>query len=168
MLEKIKNKIEVFIRDLFINSIAASKLTPKSVRYIIYRIYGLEVFSKNISPNCFFGSNNVKIGRGSFINYNCFFDNSEKITIGENCSLAMDVLVCTSTHKISDNKKRGGELIGLPVIIKNGCWIGALATILPGVTVEDGCVIAAGAVVTKSTDANGVYAGVPAIRVKDI
>ncbi|MBR1536811.1 MAG: hypothetical protein IJ630_07725 [Treponema sp.] len=46
-------------------------------------------------------------------------------------------------------------------------WIGANVTILDGVTVASGCVLAAGSVVTKSTEPNGVYAGVPARRIKE-
>lgn len=52
--------------------------------------------------------------------------------------------------------------------VGDGCWIGANATILPGVTVAPGCVIAAGAVVTKDTEPDGLYAGVPARRVRDL
>ncbi|MDE6864117.1 MAG: hypothetical protein K2J41_07020 [Eubacterium sp.] len=51
---------------------------------------------------------------------------------------------------------------------KKGCWICIDSTILPGVTVEDGCVIAAGSIVTKSTYPNGLYAGAPAQRIKDL
>ena len=51
--------------------------------------------------------------------------------------------------------------------IKDNVWIGANVTILDGVTVASGCVLAAGSVVTKSTEPNGVYAGVPARRIKE-
>ena len=53
------------------------------------------------------------------------------------------------------------------VIIKRDVWIGANATILKGVTIEEGCVIAAGAVVTRSTEPFGIYAGVPASRIAE-
>lgn len=51
--------------------------------------------------------------------------------------------------------------------IKDNVWIGANVTILDGVIVESGCILAAGAVLTKSTEPNGIYAGVPAKRIKD-
>jgi acetyltransferase-like isoleucine patch superfamily enzyme len=54
------------------------------------------------------------------------------------------------------------------VRIGNGCWIGAGVTILPGVTIGEGCVIGAGSVVTRSTEANGLYVGMPARRVREL
>jgi len=53
-----------------------------------------------------------------------------------------------------------------PVVIGNNCWIGGGATILAGVHIGDGCVIAAGSVVTKSVAANSIVAGVPAKVIK--
>jgi maltose O-acetyltransferase len=55
-----------------------------------------------------------------------------------------------------------------PVIIERGCWIGMGATILPGITIAEGCVIAADCTVTKSTAPNGLYAGTPARRIKNL
>lgn len=52
--------------------------------------------------------------------------------------------------------------------MEDGCWLGGNVTVLPGVTIGRGCVIAAGAVVTKSCDPNGLYAGVPARRIRDL
>ncbi|WP_372495087.1 acyltransferase [Nocardioides pinisoli] len=50
----------------------------------------------------------------------------------------------------------------------NGAWIGAAVTVLPGVTIGPGCVVAAGSVVTADCQANGLYAGVPARRIRDL
>lgn len=55
-----------------------------------------------------------------------------------------------------------------PITVGDGCWIGARAVILPGVTIGDGCVIAAGAVVSKDCAPNGMYAGVPARRIREL
>lgn len=63
---------------------------------------------------------------------------------------------------------RGGEVISMPIKIGGGCWIGARAVILPGVTVGNGCIIGAGAVVAKDCEPDGMYAGVPAKRVRDL
>jgi maltose O-acetyltransferase len=56
--------------------------------------------------------------------------------------------------------------MGIPVTIEDGCWIGANATVLPGVRIAGGTVIAAGAVVTRDCEPNSLYAGVPATRIK--
>ena len=52
-----------------------------------------------------------------------------------------------------------------PVTIGNRCWISSNTIILPGVTIDNGCVIACGAVVTKDCDEYGVYAGIPAKKI---
>lgn len=142
----IKGRLKNYARDLFINGIASSVLTPKFVRYYMYKLYGMELKTKNINPGCFVGGNKIKIGKNSFINYKCFFDNSGEIIIGDNCHVAMEVLFCSSTHEIGRSEQRAGKGSGAPIIIENGCWIGARATVLPGVTIEKGCIIAAGSV----------------------
>jgi maltose O-acetyltransferase len=53
-------------------------------------------------------------------------------------------------------------------VIEDGCWIGAGATILPGVTVRAGCIVASGAIVTKDCEPNGLYAGNPARRIREL
>lgn len=165
-----KNKgSSIFVRDLFINKIAASKITPKRIRMFLYKRWGLEI-EGGISPGSFIGGHDIKIGRNSFVNYNCFFDGLAPIKIGKNCFIAMEVMFCTSTHKIQteNGEKRIGDSYGLPITVEDNCWIGARATILPGVTVGKGCIIAAGAVVAKDCAPDGFYAGVPAKRIKDI
>lgn len=90
------------------------------------------------------------------------------ITIGNNCFIAMNCVLTTSTHEIGDSKRRAGNNRLLPIIIEDGCWLGTNVTVLPGVTIGRGCIIAAGAVVTKNCEPNGMYAGVPARRIKDL
>jgi maltose O-acetyltransferase len=77
-------------------------------------------------------------------------------------------MFCTSTHEIGSRERRGGKSISIPIKVGNGCWIGARSMILPGVTIGDGCIIAAGSVVTKDCEPNGLYAGTPAKRIKDL
>ncbi|KOF08179.1 hypothetical protein AC739_19530 [Planococcus glaciei] len=134
----------------------------------MYNLYGINIKTKSIRPKCYFGGKNIKIGKGTTVNGRCYFENLEKIYIGEYCDIAMDVLFCTSTHEFGSKEKRAGKAYGKAIIVENGCWIGARATILPGVTIKEGCVIAAGSVVTKNCEANGLYMGFPAKRVRDL
>ncbi|QJA09391.1 acyltransferase [Romboutsia sp. CE17] len=75
-------------------------------------------------------------------------------------------MFCTSTHKIGDKSKRAGNFYSQNIKVGNGCWIGARATILPGVIIEDGCIIAAGSVVSKNCESNYLYAGIPAKKIR--
>lgn len=79
-----------------------------------------------------------------------------------------DVLIGPGVYLISVNHHHRKELELKPVLIKKNAWIGAKATILPGVTVGENAVVAAGAVVTKDVPANTVVAGMPAKVIKKI
>ena len=80
----------------------------------------------------------------------------------------MGVMFVTSSHRIGMPGRRAGPLQHQPIKVEDGAWIGAGAMILPGCTVAQGCVVAAGAVVIRSCEPNGLYAGVPAKRIKDL
>jgi acetyltransferase-like isoleucine patch superfamily enzyme len=122
-----------------------------------------------VSPGCFFGAANVVIGEGTFVNHDCFFDGSARIEIGAGCNIGMEVMFCTSTHDIGTRERRAAlPTVGRPIVVGDGCWIGARTTVLPGVTIGHGCVIAAGALVTADTGPDGVYAGSPARRIRDL
>ena len=90
------------------------------------------------------------------------------ITIGENSWIGCNVSFVCITHEIDKREKRAGKPIFKPIKVGNGCWIGADVTILPGVSIADGCIVGAGAVVTRSTQPDGLYAGNPAKRIKDL
>ncbi|NCT37386.1 acyltransferase [Bacillus sp. EB93] len=163
-----EKNIKVITRDLTVNKIASSVLCVRSIRYLIYKIYGIKTRTRNIAPRCFFGGRNVVIGRECFINYGCFFENSDLIEIGNSCSIGMEVMFCNATHEIGNTSNRAGKYYGKPIRVGDGCWIGTRAIIMPGVTIGEGCIIAAGAVVTKDCEPNGLYAGVPAKRIKEL
>lgn len=133
----------------------------------MYRRLGLNVAGR-LRSGCFFDGGDVTIDRDTFVNYECYFDaRYAPIRIGPGCSIAPQVMIATTTHEI-DHPQRAGRVIGRPVSIGAGCWIGARATILPGAMVGDRCVIAVGAVVTSDCEPDGLYAGVPARRVRDL
>ncbi|MFE7416410.1 acyltransferase [Rhodococcus sp. NPDC057529] len=121
-----------------------------------------------ISPGVWFGSKRVSIGANTFINYGCMFNTSAPVSIGRNCDVGMGVLFVTSTHELGDPQKRAGRALVKPVSIGDGVWIGARAVILPGVRIASGSVIAAGAIVTDDIEANAMYAGTPARKIRDL
>jgi maltose O-acetyltransferase len=157
-----------YFRNIALNWVAASHLTPRTVRYLIYRAVGIQLGTRNISPGCFVGGPDLSIGRKCFVNYGCFFDVSAPIEIGDDCYIGMQTLICTSTHDMGDSDRRAGRLRAESVRIGHGVWIGARVTILPGVTIGDGCVIGAGSTVLRDCKPDSVYAGTPARLVRDI
>lgn len=127
---------------------------------------------------CGFGDN-IRIGNNVSINYRCTFIDSNCITIGDDVLIAPGVQINTATHpielanRLTENWKPGDQQYrwrtrALPVVIGNGVWIGANVTILGGVNIGDGAVVAAGAVVTKDVPAKTLVGGVPAKIIKQL
>ncbi len=144
-----------------------SPLLPLAVRRTLLRAGGVKLGMMVWGlDRCFFESPRVSIGTGSAVNGGCWFEGASEITIGENCLVGPEVLVLTSTHALSADGEISRTPASRPVTVGDGSWIGARATILPGVTIGAGAMIAAGAVVTADCEAGGVYGGVPARRIR--
>jgi maltose O-acetyltransferase len=157
------------LRHLWVNAIGGWCLTPRLVRFLIYRSAGLGVRTANIFPGCRFeGPGGTTIGPGSFVNSECYFEAAAPIRIGRECQIAMQVMITTSTHVVGPEGLVSRAPTGAAVTIGNGCWLGARCLVLPGVTIGDGVVVAAGAVVTEDCAPHGLYAGSPAVRRRDL
>lgn len=165
------NNSSQLIWNFVANTVSSSHLIPSGIRVNILKKMGMVIGSGNsIRPGCYFRSPDVRIGSGSWVNNDCFFDNDFgcEIEIGENCGIGMNVLFCSSSHEIGTSRGRAGKDIKQGIKIGNGCWVGSRVTIHPGVEIKEGCVIASGAVVIKDCEPNGLYAGVPAKRKRNL
>jgi acetyltransferase-like isoleucine patch superfamily enzyme len=111
-------------------------------------------------------SRNVHVGRGCFINIGCVLDASELIQIGDAVALGQHVLMTTNSHASDHPERRAGELVPRPIVVGDGAWIAARAVLLPGVTVGEGAIVTAGAVVTRSIPPHTLAGGVPARSIK--
>ena len=109
---------------------------------------------------------NIEVGRNVFINSGCTFQDQGGISIGDGSLIGHQVSIATINH-FPDPEERGSMTFG-PVRIGRNVWIGDHATLLPGIEIGDGAIIAAGAVVTKNVESRAVAAGVPAKPVKKI
>jgi maltose O-acetyltransferase len=152
----------------YVNVVGASPLMTADTRFRIYRWAGIETETRDIGPACYFHSSAIRVGPDSLINHGCHFENVAPVDIGARCALAPGVMVITSTHEIGGPERRQGDWGVLPVRVEDGCWIGARSVLCPGVVVGAGCLIAAGAVVRESCEPNGLYAGVPARRLREL
>ena len=92
------------------------------------------------------------------------------VTIGSHVNLAQGITVTALNHNFEDPNKRIDEqgISTTPVTIEDDVWIGANAVVLPGVTIGNHSVVAAGAVVTKDVPPHSLVAGVPAKVIKQI
>lgn len=103
---------------------------------------------------------NISLGENVFINSGCHFQDQGSITIGNNVLIGHNVTITTLNH--NEEPKNRGDMIPKPVTIEDNVWIGSDVTIIPGIVVGEGAILAAGSVVTKDVDRRTVVAGVPA------
>ena len=108
----------------------------------------------------------TQIGKNVFINHDCTFLDIGGITIEDDVLIGPKVSLITESHPLNPTERK--SLLVKPIVIKRNAWIGAGATILPGVTIGENAVVAAGAIVSKYVPANTVVAGIPAKVVKNI
>ncbi len=153
-----------------LRSALGSELIPAFVRTRMLRRLGARMHpTACIWSNCVLRSVDLDLGRNVFINVGFFFDGAARLTVEENVRIGQFVRVITATHEIGPSSQRCRvEASHAPVRIGRGSWIGAGVTLMPGVAVAPGCVVAAGSLVLASTERDGLYAGVPARRIRDL
>ncbi|HIR99457.1 MAG TPA: sugar O-acetyltransferase [Candidatus Coproplasma avistercoris] len=140
--------------------------TAEELRALMSELVGYEVDEGfGLFPPIYsdFGRN-IKLGRNVFINSGCCFQDQGGIELGDGCMIGHQVVIATLNHDLMPERR--ASMIPAKVTLGRNVWVGAHATILPGVTIGDNSVVAAGAVVTKDVPANCVAAGVPARVVK--
>ena len=120
--------------------------------------------SRVMPPITVVRGNSVKIGRGVVIMNNALMMAAGGITIDDGVMVAANAQLISNNHDLYDH----AVLTCKPVHLKRNCWIGAGATILPGVTVGENAVVGAGSIVTRDVEENTVVAGNPARVVKKL
>jgi len=106
------------------------------------------------------------IGKNVFINFDCVFLDLGGITIEDDVFIAPKVSLLAEGHPVGAEDRH--SLVPGRIHIRKNAWIGAGATILPGVSIGENAVVAAGAVVSKDVPANTVVGGIPARHIKNI
>ena len=131
------------------------------VRNAIWRFAGVRLGEQSTLHTGIrvFDPRNIKVGEGTIIGYACFIDGRDKVTIGDHTDIASEVMIYSQEHDLS---AADFSAHGAPVVIGNYVFIGPRAIILPGVTIGDGAVVAAAAVVTKDVAPYTIVGGVPA------
>lgn len=118
----------------------------------------------------------IQVGDDVFINGNCTFQDSNRITLGNRVIIAPDTKLHCGAHALDATKRFGTRADGShylitytkPITIGDDVWVGGNVTIIGGVTIGNNVVVGAGAVVTKDVPANTVVGGVPAKVIKPL
>lgn len=136
---------------------------------LLRELFGAVGDGANIHPRfaCDYGAN-IRIGRRGFINYNCVFLDCAPIEIGDDLQMGPAVQLYTATHPLDRSTRAAGLEYARPIRIGSRVWIGGGAIVLPGVTLGDGCVVGAGAVVTRDLPAGSLAVGNPARIIRSL
>lgn len=161
--------IKIFIVDLiewFLNYIVAH-IPCWYVRKFFYKLFGMKIGKKSrILMGLYVRKPwRIVIGSGSIINEKCFLDGRGYIKIGNNVSISIYSKILTATHL---SKSDTFEYVEYPVIIEDNVWMGINSIILPGSTLYDNSILAAGSVLIKQKVINErslIYSGIPAIKI---
>jgi len=148
------------VRDFWIR--ATGKLPFNELRVVVYRyLFGVNIAEgARIEGGCtIWGPKRVTIGPGTVVNRDVILDGRFPLTIGSFVSISVRSVILTLEHDLGDPEFRA---VGAPVQIGDRVFIGTGSIVLPGVTIGDGAVVAAGAVVTKDVEPFTIVGGVPA------
>jgi putative colanic acid biosynthesis acetyltransferase WcaF len=136
------------------------------LKIIILRIFGSKI-GKGVRIN---PSVNIKypwhleIGDHTWIGERVWIDNLTKVTIGSNCCISQGAMLLTGNHNY---KKSTFDLIVNEIVLENGAWVGAQATVCPGITCKSHSILAVGSVATKDLEAYSIYQGNPSVKVRE-
>lgn len=156
---------------IYLPSNSACRLCVNIRSFILKGIFTNVGINVNVARGVKFGrGSNIIIGDYSGIGEDSCIVCMDRVVIGSDVMIGPEVMILTGGH---DYKKpnvllRKQEIITAPVTIGNDCWIGSRAIILPGVSICDRVIIAAGSIVTKPIIESGIYGGNPARKIKDI
>jgi putative colanic acid biosynthesis acetyltransferase WcaF len=162
-----KNKLVViawyFANRIFLNSYY---LPISSLKVFVLKLFGAKIGKNvNIKPKV-----NIKypwkltIGDYTWIGEHVWIDNLDDVRIGKNCCLSQGAMLLCGNH---NHTKPTFDLITKPIILKDGAWVGAQAVVCPGVTMENNAILTVSSVATKNLEANSIYQGNPAVKIKD-
>ncbi len=158
------NAIEICAK---LNALPATEETARE--RAIRELFGAAGRNPTVLPTfCCDNGKNIRVGENFLANYNVTILDIAPVTIGDYVMIGPNTLITTVNHPLSPAGRRRHLGQARPVAIGRDVWIGGNCTILPGVTIGNNAVIAAGAVVTKDVPDNCVVAGVPARKIKDI
>jgi maltose O-acetyltransferase len=144
-----------------------------AIKRIILRRLGITIGegSSVCSGVQFFGGGRVVFGAECWVGQNITFYTSvgADIIVGDRCDLAPQTCFMAGSHEIGDRSRRAGPGKSATIVVKDGCWIGVASVILGGAIIGESCMVAARSLVlTGGYDANGLYAGSPIKRRREL
>lgn len=163
------SKSELFRRVLWGLTIPLFRFSPRT--FFGWRRFLLRLFGANIGEQvhiynsaCIYIPWNLEIGSQSSIGEQAYIYNLGRITIGNKTTISHRAHLCAGTHDFTNSTL---PLIKLPIFISDQVWLCADSFISPGITVGEGAIVGARAVVTKDVAPWSIVAGNPAVTIKE-
>lgn len=159
---KLKQALWYFVNAMFVRA----SWNP----FMGLKIFLLRLFGARIGKGLVIKNNVVvkfpwklEIGNDCWIGENVWIDNLDHVSIGNNVCISQGAMLLTGNH---DYTIYNMPYRNAPITINNGAWIGAKAIVCPGVEVGNNSILTVGSIVTKDTEAYGIYQGNPAMKTK--
>lgn len=129
--------------------------------FVYRRLLGIKIGRESVMHwrTRFYAPHGVRIGDHSIVGNDVFLDGRFGLTVGDNVNIGGETAIFTAEHDPNDPDF---AMVGAPVVIEDYVYVGSRATILPGVRLGNGAVVAAGAVVTRDVPEYTIVGGVPA------
>lgn len=152
------------------NNFPLSNFSYRVKNFWLRKLLGMKIHKSSIiKSNVYFGSGKtLSVGANSTLGDNSTFD--QNIIIKDDVVMGPEVMFITNDHDHSDPEiliRLSGSVECRPIIVENNVWIGARCIILPGVTIGEGAIIAAGSIVTKNINSYSIVGGSPAKIIKN-
>jgi maltose O-acetyltransferase len=156
--------------------LAATLPSPafSTTRTALYRAAGVSIGRESLVQGAMWitgvgnGAELLTIGDHTLITRGLHVDVGAAVRIGNYVRIGHDVAILTVNHAVGSYDFRAGPRFFAEVTIEDGCWIGSRCTLLPGVVIGRGAIVAAGAVVSRSVPPDTLVAGVPARIVREL
>lgn len=163
------NSTILYLISIFIHLLPETKCF--GLKRVLYRLAGADIGkgTRIVSSAKIMGSGKLIIGSNTWIGHDALIICSSNIFIGSHCDIAPRVYIGTGTHIIDVNCEHvSGRGISLPISIGNGCWLCANSMILPGTTIGNKSILAAGAVAKGNIPSRELWGGCIAKKIKDL
>jgi maltose O-acetyltransferase len=157
---------------------AISRRTPQfsfvRTRTALLRAAGLRIGARSLimGPVEISGTGSVRdlfsIGDDTYVTGPLHVDLGASVHIGNRVRLGHHVVLLTVDHEIGPSQHRCGNVLVAPIHVGDGAWLASRVTVLPGVSIGNGAIVAAGAVVTQDVEPNTLVGGVPARVVREL
>jgi maltose O-acetyltransferase len=163
-LTNLFSSLDGTVFNFLINALPDDYLSNCLLRPGLARMLGLKCGpGVQIRKNVYFeGHRNIEVGSNVILNRQSYFDGGGGIRIGAHVRFGPQAMVITGSHEIGDSAMRAGQLLNKPIVIGDGCWLGARVTVTSGVQLGPGCVVSSGSVVQRSMPPDYLVAGNPA------